>query len=108
RTRRLHHHLDPTPGWKWRPPSTLALSPTTQFAGGSCSVRDALRRMPAPRVAAVSSIQLRTCSWGALRPLRLELAVAPPRPGAARCRAPLFRPHACMHPRQTSLYHTSS
>ena len=72
------------------------------------SVLLALRRTPAPRVAAVSSGQLYACSWGALHPLRPELVAAPPRPGAARYRAPLLRLGTCTRPRHTSLHHTSS
>ncbi|XBI61530.1 hypothetical protein VPH35_042313 [Triticum aestivum] len=64
-------------------PSALALSPTTRVAGSSVLL--ALRRTPATRLAAVSSGQLRACSWGALRHLRPE----PP-----RSRAPLLRPRA--------------
>ncbi|XP_037403978.1 protein MAO HUZI 4, chloroplastic-like isoform X2 [Triticum dicoccoides] len=69
-------------------PSALALSPTTRVAGSSVLL--ALRRTPATRLAAVSSGQLRACSWGALRHPRPE----PPRPGAACSRAPLLRPRA--------------
>ncbi|XP_044460263.1 leucine-rich repeat extensin-like protein 3 [Triticum aestivum] len=71
-------------------PSALTLSPTTRVVASS-SVLLALRRTPAPRVAAFSSGQLCACSWGALRPLRPELAADPPRPGAARYRAPLLQ-----------------
>ncbi|KAM3255244.1 hypothetical protein ACQJBY_048549 [Aegilops geniculata] len=67
-----------------------------------------MRRTPAPRVAAISSGQLRACSWGALHPMRPELSAAPPRPGAVRCRAPLLRARACTHPNHTSLHHMSS
>lgn len=74
-------------------PSALALSPTTRVAGPPVLL--AVRRTPAPRVAAVPPGQLRACSWGALRPLRPELAPAPG-PCAARCRAPLLRPRAWM------------
>ncbi|KAM3346186.1 hypothetical protein ACQJBY_020626 [Aegilops geniculata] len=72
-------------------PSALALSPTTRVVAAP-PVLLALRRTPEPRVAAAPSGQLRACSWGALRPLRPEA----PRPGAARCRAPLLRPRAWM------------
>ncbi|XP_044973695.1 protein MAO HUZI 4, chloroplastic-like [Hordeum vulgare subsp. vulgare] len=86
RARQLHHLVDSRQEMAASPTAlALALSPTTRVV---------VRRTPAPRVAAVSPGQLRASSWGAPLPLRPELAAAPPRPGAARRRAPLLRPRA--------------
>ncbi|KAE8818636.1 DNA-binding protein RHL1 [Hordeum vulgare] len=87
--------------WRWAARQLgvgLRLGVSGRGTGGAAMGKPgallAVRWTTAPRVAAVSSGQLRACSWGAPLPLRAELAAAPPRPGAARCKAPLLRPRA--------------
>ncbi|KAE8798491.1 Protein MAO HUZI 4, chloroplastic [Hordeum vulgare] len=81
-------------GWAWGFGSAFLAGERAARRGGKPGALLAVRWTTAPRVAAVSSGQLRACSWGAPLPLRAELAAAPPRPGAARYKAPLLRPRA--------------